>query len=311
MTPNFDWRVLLTGMSQFLGSQASALIVSVVIIWIVYRTVAFAAERYVRDEAARLSVKKWARYGALWIALLWIVVVYGIYNQKDVFFLIGIFLAAVAISLRDVFSNFVGWLVIMTSGMFHERDRVKIGQVSGDVIDIGLFRTLVAEIGGWVDADQSTGRLVAVPNSHVLSQPVFNYTDGHDFVWDELSLLVTFDSNWRLAEKIMLDAVERDFSGKEDHIKERLRSARRKYYVTYTYITPKVYVNIADSGVKLSARYLVRARNRRTLQDQFCRHILDMFSRESTVALAYPSLALYRPYTDPPPPVLHGGPEKS
>jgi small-conductance mechanosensitive channel len=312
MTPSIDWGMLISSFFEFLQYRAASLIISLIIIWALYRLLALAVDRYVRDEAARLSVKKWARYGALWLALLWILVIYGLHRQKDVFFLIGIILAAVAISLRDVFSNFIGWFVIISSGIFRERDRVKIGQVTGDVIDIGLFRTVLAEIGEWVESDQSTGRLVVVPNSTVLTQPVYNYTDGHDYIWDELSVQVTFDSDWRLAEKIILDAIERDFAAKEDHIKERLRSARRKYYLTYTYVTPKIYVRIADSGVQLSARYLVRARNRRTLRDQFSRAILDGFGKAPSIALAYPSLALYRPYTDPPPPSsLHSTPEKS
>jgi small-conductance mechanosensitive channel len=301
MSMGFEWTSVVAGLVEFLRSNAAGLIVSLVGVWAIHRMVALLTERYVADEAKRLTVRKWSRYTALWLAFVWVLVVYGMHRQKDFFFLIGIFLAAVALSLRDVFSNLVGWLVVMTSGTYREGDRIRINNVTGDVIDVGLFRTLLAEIGEWVDADQSTGRLVAVPNSHVLSHPVYNYTAGHEYIWDELRVLVTFDSDWRRGEQIMLEAAQRDFAGKEEQVDERLRSARRRFHLTYTYVTPKVYVSIADSGVQLSVRYLVRARNRRTLRDAFSREVLERFAAEPQIALAYPSLAIYRPPTGPGP----------
>lgn len=314
MNEPIDWYGMLDGLLGFLRSgEALGLAFSLAVIYAVYRAVVYLSRRYMSDEAARLSVRKWGRYVFLWTALLWVLIAYGIYRQKDLFFLVGIFLAAVAISLRDVFSNFVGWLVIMASRVYRERDRIRIGPVTGDVIDIGLFRTLIAEIGEWVDADQSTGRLVAVPNKMALESPVYNFTEGHDYIWNEFKVLVTFDSDWHKAEQIMLDIVERDFAGKEEHVRERLKRVRTMYYVTYTYITPKVWVTIADSGVLLTARYLVRARRRRTLDDAIAREVLDRFSREKEIDFAYPSYAIYRPGTggSPPGTGLHDQPHTS
>jgi small-conductance mechanosensitive channel len=315
MTRSFDWYGVLESILEFLrSSEALGLAVTLAIFYAVYRLVVYLARRNMSDEAARLTVRKWARYVFLWAALLWVLVVYGMHRQKDIFFVIGIFLAAVAISLRDVFSNFIGWMVIMASRVYRERDRVSIGDVSGDVIDIGLFRTVLAEIGQWVDADQSTGRLVAVPNKTVLETPVYNYTEGHDYIWSEFKVLVTFSSNWKRAEEIILAVAQVDFEAKEERIKERLKRARSLYYVTYTFITPKVWVSIADSGVLLTARYLVRARRRRTLDDTISREVLSRFASESDIEFAYPSLAVYRPGTNPaggPGGSLHTGRSKS
>jgi small-conductance mechanosensitive channel len=314
MSDTSNWYDLLAGIAEFLrSSEALGLAVSLAIVYAVYRLVVYLAGRNMADESARLTVRKWARYVFLWAALMWVLVVYGMHGQKDLFFLIGIFLAAIAISLRDVFSNFVGWMVIMASRVYRERDRVTIGEVSGDVIDIGLFRTVLAEIGHWVEADQSTGRLVAVPNKMVLDRPVYNYTEGHDYIWSEFKVLVTFASDWRRAEEHMLEVVRRDFEAKEEQVKERLKRARNLYYVTYTYITPKVWVTIADSGIQLTARYLVRARRRRTMDDAISREILSRFSQEPAIDFAYPSLALYHPDTPAAPPggTLHTRPEKS
>jgi small-conductance mechanosensitive channel len=294
MGPEFDWSGFVAAGLEFIRNNALGLALTLAIIFALYRVVVHLANRYLSDTPARLAVIKWSGYVALWFSGLWVLIVYGIHRQKDLFFLIGIFLAATAFSLRDVFSNFIGWTVIMSSRSFRERDRIRIDDVSGDVIDIGLFRTVIAEIGEWVEADQSTGRLVTIPNKFVLERPVYNYTQGHDYLWNEFKVMVTFDSDWEKAEKIVLKVVEDDFNQQQEQIRERLHRARRRLDLTYTYITPKVYVTIADSGVLLTARYLVRARRRRTLDDVVTREVLRRFGGEKSIDFAYPSHAIYR-----------------
>lgn len=292
MNMNIKWNELLVSILDFLQRNAWGLLASLAIIFLVERFIAFLATHYIPNETKRHSVKKWNRYVALIFALLWIVIIYGVHRQKDVFFLLGLFLAGVAIALRDVFSGFIGWLIIISPKGFRHGDRIRLGTVVGDVIDIGLFRTVLAEIGEWVEADQSTGRLVAVPNSMILSQPLYNYTEGYDFIWNEFKVLVTFESNWQRAEDILMEIGQRDFEEQKDQIQERLRRVRKRYLLRYNYITPKVYVKIADSGVLLTLRYMVRARRRRTLEDRVARDVLTRFAKEPAVDFAYPTMRI-------------------
>ena len=290
-----DWRVWGRGVIDFLRGNIVSLVGLLLIIIIFERIATLIADRYVKDDQRRHMLKKWLRYIALFFGFLSILFLYGTYAHKDTFFLVGLFLAGIAISLRDVFSNFVGWLIINSQKGFSHGDRVTIGKiVAGDVIDIGVLRTTLVEIGEWVHADQSTGRLVTIPNNLILTNPVHNYTEGHDLIWNELVIAVTFESDWEMAEKIILEIAEKDFEEKKDSILERLRKVRKRYLLRYNFVTPKVYVTVADSGVQLSLRYMVSARRRRTMDDEFSREILRRFAKEPSIALAYPTMRVYR-----------------
>ena len=297
MQPDINWNDILLTITAFLRSNAVGIVLSLFVIILFERLVVFIANRYVHEDETRHAIRKWARYIAMIFAFLWILLLYTSYAKKDTpffLFLIGLFLAGVAISLRDVFSNIVGWMVIMSSKGFRTGDRIVIGaDVRGDVIDIGVVRTVIAEIGGWVEADQSSGRLVTIPNSMVLSHPVWNYTEGYDFIWNEIKILVTFESNWQKAEQIMVEIASRDFEQKKTQIQDRLKGVRKHYLLRYNYISPKVYVFIDGSGVRLTLRYMVRARRRRTLEDLVSREILQRFNEEPDVDLAYPTIRYF------------------
>jgi small-conductance mechanosensitive channel len=89
---------------------------------------------------------------------------------------LGLVSAGIAIALADVLKNMAGWVYILSRRPFQVGDRIEVDQFKGDVVDIRLFRFSLMEIGGWVDAEQSTGRLVHVPNGLVFNTEVANYT---------------------------------------------------------------------------------------------------------------------------------------
>lgn len=116
---------------------------------------------------------------------------------------LGLVSAGLAITLKDPVSSFAGWIYILVRRPFKMGDRVEIGGIKGDVIDLQMFRFSLVEVGNWVDADQSTGRIVHVPNSRVLTDIVLNYDGGFGHIWNEIPVLLTFESNWKAAKKIL------------------------------------------------------------------------------------------------------------
>ncbi|MBN1576354.1 MAG: mechanosensitive ion channel family protein [Chitinispirillaceae bacterium] len=292
---SINWRDITDGLTAFLRGNIISLAGLLLLIILLERIATLLADRYVKSDERQHALKKWVRYFALFFGFLCVLFIYGTYAHKDIFFLVGLFLAGVAISLRDVFSNFIGWLIINSPKGFSQGDRITVGQlVTGDVIDIGVLRTTLAEIGVWVNADQSTGRLVTIPNSFILTNTIHNYTVGNDLIWNELPVTVTFESDWEKAERLMLAVAEKDFEEKKESMLEQIRKARKRYLVRYNFITPKVYVTIAASGVLLTLRYMVSARRRRTMDDEFSREILLQFGGESAIDLAYPTTRIYR-----------------
>ena len=116
----------------------------------------------------------------------------------------GILGAGIAFASQEVIGSFAGYMNIVTGNLFQIGDRVRIGNVAGDVLDISILRTTVMEIGEWVRADQYTGRIVTVANRVVFSEPLFNYTRHWHYLWDEIMIPISYNSDWRRAGEIMV-----------------------------------------------------------------------------------------------------------
>ncbi len=203
---------------------------------------------------------------------------------------IGIVSAGIAISLSDLLKNIVGWAFILIRRPFKIGDRIEVGGLKGDVVDVRLFRFTLLEVGGhMVDADQSTGRLLHVPNGVVFTQSIANYTEGFEYVWHELAVLVTFESDWRLARAIVEKAVKEHGIGSLETSAAELRKTARKYNIKVGSLSPIVYMTVKDSGVQLTGRFLVDPRKRRGADEAAWTVILDGFAAEPGVDLAYPT----------------------
>lgn len=206
---------------------------------------------------------------------------------------LGLTSAGLAISMHDTVANIAGWLFIITRKPFNVGDRIEIGGIAGDVIDIRLFQFSLVEIRNWVEADQSTGRIVHVPNNKILREPISNFQTGFEYIWNEIRVLITFESNWKKAKKILStiagEKAEHLSSGAQKQIKE----ATRKYLIFYDKLTPIVYTSVKESGVLLTIRYLVDPRQRRYTEQQIWEAILESFSQEEDISLAYPTTRFY------------------
>jgi small-conductance mechanosensitive channel len=195
---------------------------------------------------------------------------------------------------QEVILCFAGWILINVKRPFSVGDRVEIGSVKGDVIDVRMFQTALLEVGNWVGAEQSTGRVVHVPNSNVFKEKVFNYTKGFEFVWNEVKIIVTFESNWQKAKEILLRHASPEIDKLKTRVQVSIDRMARQYMIHYEKFTPIVYVSIADNGIKLSLRYLTEVRERRTTEDRICRAVLEDFVREEDIQFAYPTYRIVK-----------------
>jgi len=250
--------------------------------------------RRVEDHDAAYRARKIVNYVTTTLLLILLAIIWiDAFENLPTF--LGLLSAGIAIALSDVLKNMAGWFFILARRPFQVGDRVEITGLIGDVVDVRLFRFSLMEVGGWVDAEQSTGRLVHVPNGIVFTQPVANYTEGFPFIWDELAVLVTFESDWKLAEQLMRDMLYTEAPDVEGAAGARIRETARRYSIRVGTLTPTVYVSVRDSGVLLTARYLVETRTRRGRADRIWRAVLDAFAETPTVELAYPTVRTYLP----------------
>lgn len=202
---------------------------------------------------------------------------------------VGLAGAGLAIALQDPIVSLVGWFLIVGRFGISVGDRVEINQVKGDVIDIGLLRIAVLEVGNWVGAEQSTGRVVFFPNSFIFKSHYFNYSTGNSFIWDEIHFTVTYESDWKRARQILEEVATRASQTFMDAAKGSQQKLERQYQINLGTLTPYVYVSIASSGIDLVLRYLTGIRQRRSTQDQICQEILQAFGTESGIELSAPA----------------------
>jgi small-conductance mechanosensitive channel len=206
---------------------------------------------------------------------------------------LGLASAGVAVAMHDTIANVAGWFFIMSRKPFKVGDRIEIGQITGDVIDIRIFQFSVVEVGNWIDADQSTGRIVHVPNSNVLREALANYQIGFEYIWHEIPVLITFESDWKRAKVLLQKIANDNVENLLDGAQEQIRRAAQKYFIFYGALTPIVYTTVKDSGVLLTMRYLVNPRQRRSSEQQIWESTLDAFDEEDDIELAYPTTRFY------------------
>jgi small-conductance mechanosensitive channel len=202
---------------------------------------------------------------------------------------LGLAGAGLAIALQDPIVSLVGWFLIVGRFGISVGDRVEINQVKGDVIDIGLLRIAVLEVGNWVGAEQSTGRVVFFPNSFIFKSHYFNYSTGNSFIWDEIRFTVTYESDWKRAREILEEVATRASQTFVVAAKGSQQQLERQYQINLGTVTPYVYVSIATNGIDLVLRYLTGIRKRRSTQDQICQEILQAFGAAPDIELSAPA----------------------
>ena len=237
-----------------------------------------------------------ARRGILWAKSAIIVVVVAVIwlkFTKDFGVFLGIVGAGVAFALQEPLLCMAGWLLIILKKPFDVGDRVEIGGKVGDVIGINLFQTTMIEVGNWVEADQSTGRLVVAPNSQMWRSECYNYTKGFPFIWNELKTVVTFESDWKKARTIILKQAQEEAQKIEDEVRRQITEMQSRYAIRYERLSPIVYTDIAAHGVALTLRYLSPVRRRRETTQKICEEILEDFAKETDIDFAYPTTRFY------------------
>ena len=267
-------------------------ILILLILWLLRYSVLKLVWRFTDDPKSRYNWKRTVGFigGILTVILIGSVWIEAI-GQFGTF--LGLLTAGIAIALKDPLTNVAGWLFILARKPFSLGDRVQIGSHSGDVIDIRLFQFTLLEIGNWVNADQSTGRIIHIPNGTVFSQNQANYSAGFKFIWNEMPVLVTFESNWTRAKEILQHIVREHGEKLSAEAEKRVLEASKKYMIFYQYLTPIVYTSVKDSGILLTMRYICDARRRRATEHEIWEDVLMEFAQHKDIEFAYPTQRFY------------------
>ncbi len=282
----------LTGLAPEWQSKAISSLAVVLTLWLTQRIIKVFILRGMEDLKAVYRLKKAISYTAFCIGLflvgkIWFV---GMGALATFFGLLG---AGLAIAFKDPLVNLAGWAFILVRRPFEVGDRIQIGKFQGDVIDQRIFTLTLLEIGEWVDAEQSTGRIIMVPNGLVFLEPVANFYKGFEYVWIEVPVLVTFESDWKKAKTILATIADKHAIHLSKAAEKKVKAAAKKIMIFYRKLTPVVYTNVKDSGVLLTIRCLCEPRKRRNMEQDLWEAILDEFAQCDDIDFAYPSQRLY------------------
>lgn len=271
-------------------------ILSLVVIFSLW-LIRFIAVRIINNKLPETRIQyKWRKNLTYIVVFLGFLIVGRIWFEglQSVATFLGLLSAGLAIALRDPVTDFAGWLFILWRSPFDVGDRIELADVKGDVIDIRIFKFTVLEIGNWVHADQSTGRVIHVPNHKVFSDSLANYTSDFEFIWNELEVLVTFESDWKKAKQILQEIADEHLKDFVERAEQQVRYAKKSYLIHYRYLTPTVYTDVRDSGICLTVRHLSDPRKRRSVSQDIWEDTLDRFDEQEGIALAYPTMRIYQ-----------------
>lgn len=251
-----------------------AILLGVFIIWILITLFQRKLLLKIKDTDNRYKTRKVLTFAGYFLTVVLITVVF--FDKLGGFTVaLGVAGAGIAFALQEVIASFAGWMAIMFGGFYKTGDRVQLGGIKGDVIDIGVIRTTLMETGQWVDGDLYNGRIVRIANSFVFKEPVFNYSADFPFLWDEIKIPIQYGSDYQAVREILLQAAN-DLVG--DYVaiaQETWQQMVNKYMIEDASTEPMVTLTANDNWVEFTLRYTVDLKKRRTSKNNLYLKILE------------------------------------
>ena len=286
-----------TGFSTELIEKIITTLIIILALWVVRFIIIKILWRKSDNVRIRYHWRRNTTYALIFILVFTLGFVW-IERFKSIGTFLGLLSAGIAIALKDLLANLAGWIFIMARKPFKIGDRIEIENFAGDVIDIHVFRFTLLEMGNWVDADQTTGRVVHIPNGKIFVTPLANYHAGFNYIWNEIPVLITFESNWQKAKQILTEVINEHAEKLTDTMEREIKEASRRFMIHYKHLTPIVYTTVKDFGVLLAIRYLCQIRNRRGSEQALWEEILKRFAAQSDIDFAYPTTRFYDNLTE-------------
>ncbi len=234
------------------------------------------------------------RLGRYIVGLL-IILVFAFYLVEDLTLVattLGLVSAAIVISVQDVFAAFFGWFAIMLGRKFTIGDRLEIEGVRGDVLDIQLLRTTLVEVNNWLGVDQPTGRVLFIPNNFIFKSKVFNFSHGHPYIWGKVDVTVTYGTPVAGAMALFTKVLDEETRESFAEARGAAAEMERRYGVEDADYTPKIYTNIADSGVTISLLYVSHYRKFSSTRNRINRRLIAELETHKHIQLAYNTLSV-------------------
>jgi small-conductance mechanosensitive channel len=246
----------------------------------------------VKDSDNRYRMRKFSSFIGFFIVLM-VAILFFSDRFSSLAVVLGVTGAGIAFALQEVITSIAGWMVISVSHFYKTGDRILLGGILGDVIDISILRTTLMELGQWVRGDQYNGRIVRVANSFVFKEPVFNYSADFPFIWDEVIIPIKYGSDHKAARALLQKVADDVVGAYAAYAQEKWKDMVNKYFIEEAKIQPMVLMTASENWMEFAVRYVVDYKARRTTKDLLFSRILDEVDQSGgKVSIAGSSLEL-------------------
>ena len=236
--------------------------------------------RHFRQQDARYRVRKFVVFAGYSVVILFVIILFED-RLGRISFALGVAGAGVVVALQDVIASFAGWFAIGSSNLYTVGHRIQIGDTKGDVIDISIMRTTVMETGSWVSRDLYSGRVVRIPNSYVLKGLVFNYSQGFRFVWDEIKVPLTTNSDQHLAREMLLGVAKEIVAGYMAEAERSWEKVADDFRLENPRLEPTVSLVVNGGSLQFTLSYIVDYTNRTSMKDRLFTQIVEEVTRSN------------------------------
>jgi len=253
--------------------KITTILIGVAIIWIVIKTLQKNIFIKIKDNQNRYRAKKAGNFAGYVLTIILLTIVFS--DKLGGFTVaLGVAGAGIAFALQEVIASVAGWVTILFGGFYKTGDRVQLGGIKGDVMDIGILRTTIMETGQWVDGDLYNGRIVLIANSFVFKEPVFNYSGEFPFLWDEIKIPIQYGSNYDKTKQILLKIGQGIAEELTETSRAKWQELQNKYRLEDAITNPVVSLVANDNWVEFTLRYVVGYKKRRATKTELFTQLL-------------------------------------
>lgn len=257
-----------------LGLKLVCAIFGIFLIHALFRLLERTLPAHFRERDARYHVRKFVILVGYVIVIIFVTALFED-RLGRLTFALGVAGAGVVVALQDVIASFAGWLAISFSNLYTVGQRIQIGKTRGDVLDISVMRTTVMEVGNWVSRDLYSGRVARIPNSFVLKGQVFNYSQGFPFIWDEIKVRLTGNSDQPLAREMLLRIARDSVAGYLPEAERSWKQVAENYRLENPSLQPTVSLVVRGGSLEFTLSYIVDYTSRTSMKDRLFTNIAE------------------------------------
>jgi small-conductance mechanosensitive channel len=255
-------------------------------------------KKRITDMAHLYKAQKIVEVVGLVLISFIILLTFTLDSLKDYTIIIGLFTAGIAFTLQELILSIAGSFYIFALRVYKPGDRIEINSIKEDVIDINSMYTTIMEMGEWVSSDNYTGRIVKLSNAFVFKGPIKNYSMDFPFIWDEINIPITYQSDVELAKKLILENASKILSDYTENSKLKWKEMVERYYIEDATLDPTIAIKLTDNWIEINLRYITdykRRRNTKNMLFEAIEKAINQTSQKVSIASSTIQLMNYPP----------------